>query len=851
MARPGQALARIRARFAAVHRVWWLNGAIAVLTALLVLGPVGEIRPLAGPQVPWWLLAAAIAITERWPVHLEFKRSAHSFSLTDVPVTIALIFAGGPAVLAAMFAGSVVALWFRRLPAIKFAFNLVQFLLIACVGLLVVHAAAGDGFGPRAWLGVYAATQLGGVMTIALLSGVIWLAEGSLTREQVRQMFGMDTVVTMTNTSLALLLAVILVERPAASPIFLVPLVVAFFGYRNYLAERQRHEKLEFLYEANRTLSESAEVASALEGLLARALEAFRAEQAEIVLFSPEDGPPLRTSLGPGEERHAMEPVDPSLAAALREAASADGQPVALVAPFPPALQDYLQERRVRHGMLALLRGEERVIGALLLANRFGLSRGFTAEDLALYETLAANASAALQFDRLEQAVFELRDLQEQLHHQAYHDPLTGLANRALFGQEVRSALTGEGEVAVLFVDLDDFKTVNDTLGHAVGDELLRAAGSRLQRCVRTDDVVARLGGDEFAMLLAQPEGVEEAALDVAKRIMTSFELPVSAGEKLLSVHLSIGIATSAHSGSRTEDLLRDADVAMYEAKEAGKRRYAVFNPTMREALVRRHGLKEQLERAIAQHELLVQYQPIIDLTSGETVAAEALVRWEQPGRGRVPPGEFIPLAEETGLIVPLGRFVLEQACERARAWATSGPGGTPLRVQVNLSAVELDDPDLVAGVKRAIAKTGIAPDQLVLEITETLLVRDAVRGAATLEELRGVGVKLALDDFGTGYSSLSYLRTLPLDELKIAREFVDALAENPEDAAFVRLMIELAGTIGLTVVAEGIETAEQLLALRELGCELGQGFYFAAPLDDDADWFARPRRADASPLGA
>ena len=840
----------MHARCATVHPVWWLNGAIAAATALLVLGPVGDLRPIAAPHLPWWLLAAVIAVTERWPVHVEFKRSAHSFSLTDVPVSLALIFASGPQAVVGMLIGSAVALWFRRLPAIKFAFNLSQFVFITCVGLLVVHAAAGDAFGPRAWLGVYAATQLGGVLTIALLSAVIWLAERSLTREQVRQMFGMDAVVTVTNTSLALLLAVVIVDRPPAAPIFLVPLVVAFLGYRNYLAERQRHEKLEFLYEANRTLSESAEVASALEGLLARALEAFRAEQAEIVLFSPEGGPPLRTSLGPGDARQAMEPVDSGVADAMRAAAGGSARPVALTEPFPPALAAYLKERRVRHGMLAVLHGEERVIGALVLANRFGLSRGFTAEDLALFETLAANASAALQFDRLEQAVFELRDLQEQLHHQAYHDPLTGLANRALFGQEVRAALgRADDGVAVLFVDLDDFKNVNDRLGHAVGDQLLVAAAERLRRCVRGNDLVARLGGDEFAMLLAQPEGVEAAALDVAERVLKAFQLPVTAGDKLLSVHLSLGIATSRHSGGRAEDLLRDADVAMYEAKEAGKRRYAVFNPAMRETILRRHGLKEELERAIAKRELLVQYQPIIDLSTGATVAAEALVRWDHPGRGRIPPGEFIPLAEETGLIVPLGRFVLEQACARARTWATHGPGGAPLRLQVNLSAIELDDPGLVEGVTSAIRQAGIPPEQLVLEITETLLVRDAVRGAATLEQLRGVGVQLALDDFGTGYSSLSYLRALPLDILKIAREFVDALAENPEDAAFVRLMIELAGTIGLKVVAEGIETAEQLQALRELGCDLGQGFYFAAALDDDADWFARPRRSDASPL--
>jgi len=834
-----------------VHTVWWLNAAVLTTTLGLVMLVAGYDR-VADGGLPWWVLAVAIAATERWPVELQFRRSSHAFSLTDIPLTLALLFTTGPEALAAVACGSAVALGMRRMPAIKFAFNLGQFLLATSVGLVVVHTVAGGDFGPLAWVGALLATQLGGLITIVLLCGAMYLAEGSLTREQIRQMFGMDAVITVTNTCLALLSAIVIVERPDATPLLAVPALVAFLGYRNYAAERQRHEKLEFLYEANRTLAQSPEMAAALEGLLARALEAFRAEQAEIVLFSPDGAPPLRTSLGPGDVRHAMEPIDAGVEDAVREVVGDSEQPIALARPFRSRLGDYLTERGVRHGMLALLHGEERVIGALVLANRFGVSRGFTPEDLALFETLAANASAALQFDRLEQAVFELRDLQEKLHHQAYHDPLTGLANRALLGQEVRGALAGgEREIAVLFVDLDDFKTVNDTLGHSVGDEVLRAAGGRLSGCVRAEDLVARLGGDEFALLISEPADVEAAAIAVAERVLAAFEDPISAAGEVLNMRLSIGVATSPHSGGRAEDLLRDADVAMYEAKQAGKRRYAIYDPTMREAIVRRHGLKEELERAVLLRQLTVQYQPIIDLVSGHTVAAEALVRWNHPGRGRIPPGEFIPLAEETGLIVPIGRFVLEEACNQVRTWEGAGPDAVSLSVQVNLSAIELEDDGLVDGVVRAVETSGIRPEQLTLEVTESLLMQDRIRGAATLDALRGLGVRLSLDDFGTGYSSLSYLRALPLDQLKIAREFVDTLDRNEVDTAFVRLMVELAKTIGLVVVAEGIETPEQLQALRELGCDLGQGFYFAAPLDEDADWFARPRRGDVPPLAA
>jgi diguanylate cyclase (GGDEF)-like protein len=399
----------------------------------------------------------------------------------------------------------------------------------------------------------------------------------------------------------------------------------------------------------------------------------------------------------------------------------------------------------------------------------------------------------------------------------------------------VREALEGdsEGKVAVMFIDLDDFKGVNDTLGHAIGDQLLRGVASRLVHAVRREDVVARLGGDEFAVLVLRDEDAERGAVEIAQRTLQSFMMPVAAGEKPLNVSLSIGIAASHSARTHAEELLRDADVAMYEAKEGGKRRFAVFTPEMRDSIVRRHDLKEELERALKFRELIVQYQPIVDLTTGEAVAVEALVRWNHPGRGRIPPAEFIPLAEDTGLIVPLGRYVLEEACAQV---AQRYPG---LRLQVNLSAIELEHPDLIKTITDVLVRTGIAPDRLVLEVTETLLVQDAERGASTLQQIRDLGVQLALDDFGTGYSSLSYLRNLSLDTLKIAREFVEGLAFSDHDAAFVRLIVGLAKTVGLKVVAEGIETRAQLDMLREIGCDLGQGFYFAAPMDVDADWLA------------
>jgi diguanylate cyclase (GGDEF)-like protein len=464
-----------------------------------------------------------------------------------------------------------------------------------------------------------------------------------------------------------------------------------------------------------------------------------------------------------------------------------------------------------------------------MLSNRYGVVRDFSADDVKLFETLANNASVALQYDRLEQAIARLQDLQQQLRHQAYHDSLTDLPNRALFIDGVKEALeAAPGELAVLFIDVDDFKTVNDTLGHAAGDELLVAVAGRLRSCVRPSDEIARLGGDEFAVRLHDSGDAEAAAETVAKRIMEAFQLPVEAGGRLLSVKLSVGIASAAQGVADEDELIRHADMAMYQAKMAGKACFERFDPEAQAAMLSRRTLKDELRRAVEGGDLAVHYQPIVTLDTGEAAAAEALVRWEHPERGTVMPAEFIPLAEETGLIVAIGRFVLREACRQARRWQDSGQPGVR-SVHVNLSALELRQDDLIDTVHAAIEEAGIAPGDLVLEITESQLLEDAERSVAALHGLRRLGVRLALDDFGTGYSSLSYLHSLPLDILKIAKPFVDRVAESDHDS-FVRMMIDLARSLDLEVIAEGIENAEQVAALRELQSRFGQGFYLAEP---------------------
>ena len=813
--------------------VWVYVTALAVVAACGWAFFTHGIEPHAKPDLPWWAVALGFACAEICVVHVRFRRSAHSFSLADLPFVFGLVFATGDAfVLGALVGTGIIWGLVRRLPVVKVVFNLAQIALTATSAAIILHAIAGNAAmdHPQTWVGLYAASLASGALTILLLSGAIQISEGSLKRENMAQMFATDALVTLINASIAIAAALVVANDPRAVPVLLIPALTVFAVYRAYISERQRHEALEFLYDANRTLSRSPEVAEALEALLARSLEAFNADVAEALLFTA-DGDALRTTHGPGDTRVTMESADRAIADELAGLCDAENPVVSLTPPFgSPHLRAHMQSRGIRHAMVAMLPGEERTIGTIMLANRVGLERSFGADDLRLLEALANNAAVALQYDRLEQAVNKLQALQDQLHHQAYHDPLTDLPNRTLFMERVRQELADDGEAAVLFVDVDDFKTINDSLGHAIGDALLVSVAERMRECVRPEDTIARLGGDEFAVMIP---GVGDPLVDgraVARRILRAFELPVEAGTELVSVHLSVGLASSHQSGGDGDELIRNADVAMYQAKSKGKARFELFEPQMAAAILRRHDMKEELAKAIERQQMIVQYQPIVALDSGRIVAAEALVRWEHPVRGLVPPAEFVPLAEETGLIVPLGRFVLREACQQARRWqdAETDPTVEPLRMHVNLSVAELRDPDLVKNVLASVEEAGIEPAQLVIEITESQLL--VATGVERFHELRALGVKIALDDFGTGYSSLSYLHSLPLDTLKIAKPFIDGLTSGRRESSFVGMIVDLARTLELEVIAEGIETPEQLAALRELKAGNGQGFFLGRP---------------------
>jgi diguanylate cyclase (GGDEF)-like protein/PAS domain S-box-containing protein len=429
--------------------------------------------------------------------------------------------------------------------------------------------------------------------------------------------------------------------------------------------------------------------------------------------------------------------------------------------------------------------------------------------------------------------ITDRKELENQLVHEAFHDALTNLANRALFSDRVDQALRrrdrDEHPIAVLFLDLDGFKEVNDSRGHAAGDELLTQVADRLRASVRPEDTVARFGGDEFAILAEVDSDGRNEAEAVAQRVIEQIGAPFMVDGNELHVSVSIGIA---HGGPHAENggqLMRNADLAMYRAKAAGAGQYALYHPEMHTALVDRLQLAADLRRGLDEGEFVLFYQPTIDLESGVILGFEALARWQHRTRGSIPPSEFIPLAESTGLIRPLGTWVLQEACRQVMEW--SPDEDRPLSISVNVSARQLDQPDFIAIVSAALADSGLSANRLCLEMTESVLMEDTENVLVILNGLKQMGVRLAIDDFGTGYSSLSYLHRFPFDVLKIDKSFVDRLQSPSGEMTLARTIVQLGQGLGVTTVAEGLEHFEQFMALRRIGCEVGQGFYFSKPV--------------------
>jgi diguanylate cyclase (GGDEF)-like protein len=585
----------------------------------------------------------------------------------------------------------------------------------------------------------------------------------------------------------------------------------------------ERQALLERLSRIQRSIVHRAALDEVLDAIVVGARDLLRDDVAAVRLIDPVDPTMMDmvASSGVSHELVQMSRHSP-IGSGAGGLAISEGRLVTIeeYESSPNGMLQFAAER-LQAAMAAPVRQNGEVVGSLLVAS-YEPGRHYSALEQEMLTAFAEHTSLALT---------DAKNFDDALHR-AFHDALTELPNRPLFLDRLEHALAraprSGGGVGVLFLDVDRFKSVNDRFGHVAGDDLLIAVARRLEECVRPGDTVARFGGDEFAVLV-EDVGEDQAA-SVATRILAALEAPFSIQEKNVFVSASIGIATGIRGA---DELMRNADLAMYKAKSSGKGRYERFEPNLHEAVVERLELEVELRAAVENEEFIVHYQPIVALDSGAIVGMEALLRWIHPQRGMVSPGDFVPLAEETRLIVPIGRWVLSEACRQGQVWNKAHGGG--LALCVNISAQQLDQPGLVDDVAHALAKSGLPAELLVLEITETLLMEDTEATISKLSRLKALGIQLAVDDFGTGYSSLQYLNRFPIDILKIAKSFVDGLAGDQEESALVRAITDLADNFSLRVVAEGVESPEQIPRLLALGCELAQGFHYSKPVSQEA----------------
>ena len=635
-------------------------GAIVVYAALLA----GKFSVVPSVHLPWPFVAAGFLFAELKVVDVHFRREKHSFSLSEFPAVIGLFTLSPAEYMLAVVTGTTIALLWSRQAPIKLAFNLVNFAAAATLTLVVFHIGSALVGNVRweVWVVAFAATFAGAVLSALTIATAISLSGGAPQYQKLPEMVQFGGLVAVANTSLALL-AVTIIESDASLLVLLVvPLGTVFLAYRAYLSEREKHERLELLYQSSRILQHSPQLDSAVIALLEHARDMFRAERAELLLLPrTDDADGLLTQVIYGEPPTAMVPSPINGGNPLHHRVSHEAH-----AFFHVPTHVERASNGIRQAMVAPLRGESGTFASMVIANRMTEGTNFLEEDLRLLETIANQAAVALENGQLEQSLAELSRLKEELRYQAYHDPLTGLANRSLLSERVEAMLASPGPdmlPVVLFLDLDNFKLVNDSLGHAAGDLLLVAVADRVRDCVRDGDLVARLGGDEFAILLSDATDLARA-LAVTHRVLDALKLSFQIEGQEISISASVGVAAARPDTQRPDELLRNADVAMYTAKGEGKSRFAVFDPTVHAAIVARHAMTSDLGKGIGRGELRVLYQPIVKLTTGRIVGVEALVRWLHPTRGMVAPEEFISLAEESGSILRVG----QRACSRTRA---------------------------------------------------------------------------------------------------------------------------------------------------------------------------------------
>ncbi|HEY2310477.1 MAG TPA: EAL domain-containing protein [Gaiellaceae bacterium] len=817
----------------ASRRVWAFNGVLAVACVLvwaLGIGGLNEPAFGSGPVLAWYWLALAFYLAEVLVVHLQFRKQAHTLSLTEVGLTLGLLLASPSSLLIGQLVGTFVALVINRRRSqlrqlAKFAFNLAELPLCSGIALIVFRSLASPtDSAPHLWIYVLIACAVAHVVGILLVSTVIAIAEERFQAPQLGRTLMTSTLGALATASLGLAVVTLLQARPAAVLLLVVPVLATVAAFRGYMEQREQREHLEFLYESMRATQGAPEFGLAVGQLLVAARRLLRAEYAEILLLPASEGEgPLRSVSGAEGEllMHPEEKLAPEDAAAFAQVAAAGAPTLLARRRATQAFDSFLRSRRLEDAIVAPLRGEDRTFGLLVVGERLGDVSTFAEGDTELLGTFAGHASILLENGRLEHSLAEVTQLKEQLRYQAYHDGLTGLPNRINVVEAVEHELALGTPTAVLYLDLDRFKTVNDTWGHSAGDELLTAFAQRLAGAIRAQDLAARLGGDEFAVLVRDADA--ETAVGVARRMLDAIDgtYVLEGGE--VACHVSVGIAVGAAGSTTGEDLIRNADIAMYSVKRS-ERPYTLYEAELHEKLRSQRQLGLDLEAAIERREILVHFQPVVQLADGEIEGFEVLARWPHPTRGLLTAADFLPAAEEAGLTIELGRLVLQQALEAARRWPSK------LSIWLNVAAAELANERLVDTLSEALKGYGVEPSRLVIEVTESGVIQGSDGALLAMRRLRELGVGLTIDDFGTGYSSLSRLAEFPIESVKIPKPFVDKLVGDDADSAFVDAILRLGDSLGLAAVAEGIEHAAQAQRLRQLGCRYGQGYLFGRP---------------------
>ncbi len=819
--------------------IWALNGLLAAIASAIYLVAVAPLDQAEGlsvtPIVVLGVVVAAFATAEWWRVFIYFRQEAQSYTLSEIPLVIGLFVLSPDHLVLARVLGAALGLGlFRRQDPKKLAFNLATFALEAETVTVLVHRVSGATLNPTdpiVWVWVLLFMSLASLLGFALTSSVISLSVGGQSYRQWLQPVLIALIGGFANCSLGLVVVAMLERQPAMLVLLFTPLAAIGAAYVLYTSEHQKRQRLQYLYELSDMLQRASSDGAAIPELLDQLCKVFRADVATMTLLPTATGTgSMRVISTTGDRRR--EHTDDALGKADLERFMPllDETKRGLIA--VPSHKDFevrewLRAHGYRDAMATLLQGEGMLLGTLVVANRLSDVGTFDTEDLHLFDAFAAQTSVAVQNTRLGY----------RLRQQAFHDPITDLANRALFMDRLEHALTRrerhDESLAVMFLDLDDFKEINDSLGHVAGDELLSRVADRLRDVLRASDTPARFGGDEFAILVEETADPEDT-MRVAERVVSIFKPRFAVAGREVTITASLGVAVTASRDITAEELVGRADVAMYRAKVKGKDTYEIFEPGMQDVVARRLEVRTDLERAIDRHELVVLYQPIVDIATSTPVGVEALVRWRHPRWGMVVPSEFIGIAEETGLIRELGLQVLEEACRQWQTWQIELIDEPSFTLSVNVSPRQLRDPSFVSEVRRIHSRAGLPASNLALEITESFMVDDPESARSRLRELKNLGVRISMDDFGTGYSSLASLQDLPLDILKIDKAFVDHIAEDPRRTAFAQAIIRMGKTLGLGLIAEGVETAEQSERLQSLGCRYAQGFYFSRPVSGE-----------------